>query len=348
MKNQQRVLIPTLISSHSTWPDCTLLRQYSPPHATAAGRLWCLLLAVMLLTSVVPVPGAVLHVYGDAAGGNDGSTWADAFTDLQLALVSAVPGDEIWVAAGSYKPTGPIERGGRGKPFPLDSRMISFHLKSGVGVYGGFSGTELERNRRNPATNTTVLSGDLNSDDRTVAVAADLANEPTRSDNSLHVVTATGADNTAVLDGFIITGGYANETGHDDGGGMINIGQLASTEGPTIIDCGFEWNFALWNGGGIYNVRSNLILIGCTFRHNHSEVPGWAGTLGDTGGVGGGGMHSRQADPRLFDCRFNLNSTRGGEGDCRVTSVAPSSLAAGSKRIRSLATPLGRRAVASG
>ena len=149
-----------------------------------------------LLPAVASQHSSVIYVKADATGANNGSSWADAFTDLQLALVGAVPGDEIWVTSGTYAPAG-----------PKGDRIATFQLVSGVGIYGGFSGTETERHQRNSAANVTVLSGDLNSDDLTVAAAADLANEPTRSDNSFHVVTATGADDMAVLDGFIVTGG---------------------------------------------------------------------------------------------------------------------------------------------
>ena len=268
---------------------------------TNTKMLTILILALGLLDlppAVAGQPSNATHVKADAMGANNGSSWADAFTDLQLALLSAVPGDEIWVAEGSYKPAG-------------GDRAISFQLVSGVGIYGGFSGTETERHQRNATANVTVLSGDLNSDDLTVATAADLANEPTRSDNSFHVVTATGADDTAVLDGFIVTGGYANESGHDNGGGMINIAQVASTEGPTLIDCTFEWNFAFFHGGGIYNSRSHLNLIHCTFRQNHAHV---GGQEPQGAGKGGGGLHSRNSDPHLFDCSFTENTTLGQGG----------------------------------
>ncbi|RLC08104.1 MAG: hypothetical protein DRI57_24635, partial [Deltaproteobacteria bacterium] len=50
------------------------------------------------------------------------------------------------MAAGTYSP-GP-------------DRSDSFHLKDGVGVYGGFDGTETRRSHRDPGNNVTVLSGE--------------------------------------------------------------------------------------------------------------------------------------------------------------------------------------------
>ena len=94
--------------------------------------------------------------------------WATAFTDLQPALAAAGSGDEIWVAAGTYLPTSTTDR------------TISFAMKNGVAVYGGFDGTETMRSERNPAVNVTILSGDIG----TPGVS---------SDNSYHVVTAGAA-----------------------------------------------------------------------------------------------------------------------------------------------------------
>ncbi len=51
----------------------------------------------------------ILYVDAGASGANDGSVWADAFTDLQDALAAAARGDEIWVAEGVYKPVVPAD-----------------------------------------------------------------------------------------------------------------------------------------------------------------------------------------------------------------------------------------------
>ena len=48
-----------------------------------------------------------MYVDDTAAGANDGATWCDAYTDLQVALGVAVSGDEIRVAQGIYRPAGP-------------------------------------------------------------------------------------------------------------------------------------------------------------------------------------------------------------------------------------------------
>ena len=72
--------------------------------------------------------GGVLYVKPAASGTGNCSSWANACV-LQTALTGAVSGDEIWVAAGIYKP-------GAGA-----DRNATFQLKNGVALYGGFAGT---------------------------------------------------------------------------------------------------------------------------------------------------------------------------------------------------------------
>src|SRR5690606_7714723 len=110
---------------------------------------------------------AVIHVDADAAPGGDGASWATAFHDLQDALAIAQAGDEVWIAEGLYKPT------------EGSDRTATFTLMSGVALYGGFDGTETQREERDWEANVTVLSGD-------VGVPGD------STDNAYHVVTASG------------------------------------------------------------------------------------------------------------------------------------------------------------
>ena len=136
---------------------------------------------------MIPHAGAqgIVYVDGSAAGLNDGTSWANAYTDLQDAL--AASGNEVWVATGTYTPT-----------TPNGDSAVTFQLRDGLSVYGGFVGGEATRGERDPATNVTVLSGDLNGDDGGgTGVNARWYN---MGENSYHVVMADGV--TALLDGF--------------------------------------------------------------------------------------------------------------------------------------------------
>ncbi len=245
---------------------------------------------------------SVLYVKADAAGAFDGTTWADAYTDLQDALAIAVAGDQIWVAAGTYTPGGP------------GARTATFQLRSGVGIYGGFAGTEVSRSERDPTTNLTVLSGDLNGDDIEVLEPRELVSESTRSDNSYHVVTGSGADETAVLDGFFITGGNANGAGNFHGGGMINVSRSVPAN-PTLVNCTFHRNSARLKGGGIYSEADTPTFIDCVFSENHSNAASMQ--------EGGGGMYNERGSLTMRNCRFVGNTTTGNGAGLYNNSASP-------------------------
>ncbi|GAP63451.1 hypothetical protein ARMA_1874 [Ardenticatena maritima] len=171
---------------------------------------------------------------------------------------------EIWVAAGVYYPD-------EGAGQTNDDRNSTFRLKSGVALYGGFAGTETARNQRDPAANITVLSGDIDKNDTTDAngVVTDTAN--IQGNNAYHVVTGDGVDNTAVLDGFVVTGGKAEGSNPNHlGGGMFN----SNSSNPTLANLTFSGNLAVI-GGGMYNFQgSNPTLNNIIFDSNTADIGG--------------------------------------------------------------------------
>lgn len=221
----------------------------SGPHPNLIRWLSLLFTILVLATKTVAFAGGnVAYVNWAATGANDGSSWADAFRDLQDALDDAIAGEEIWVASGVYKP----ETG--------TNPLATFLLRNGVSVYGGFAGAETERSERSWQAHSTILSGDIN-------------NSGNSDGNAYHVVTGNGTDNTTVLDGFFIQGGYAiGSNPHNRGGGVYN-----SNGSPTLSNLVIAGNRASI-GGGMYNNNSNPVLTNISFVGNRASSFG--------GGVG--------------------------------------------------------------
>ncbi len=194
------------------------------------------------------------HVDRNASGADDGSSWADAYTDLQSALTNPAC-TEIWVAAGRYKPVVPVDYS---QPTSAE-RDVSFVIRAGVAVYGGFDGSETQLGQRDPANNRTLLTGDIDGNDNSLQLPdwtdIDGVMDGTAM-NSRHVVrldgsvTPVGAD--TVLDGFVIVGGYADGTGSDDGhgGGLYCDGSGPTGAcSPTLANLVLAGNYAMVGGG---------------------------------------------------------------------------------------------------
>ncbi len=191
----------------------------------------------------------LVHVRADGSDDNDGTSWDRALRTVQMGLdVAAVTvasdlgysSCEVWVGAGTYLPTTLTDE--------ADPRSAAFLLREGVGLYGGFAGTETGREARNVEQYETSLSGDL-------GVLEDI------SDNSYYVVKGA---NAAVLDGVTVTGG-AGSRPSSTCAGLVTLGE---TGGPdvrmTVEGCKFVFN----DGDALCNVHSRIVLADSTISNN--------------------------------------------------------------------------------
>ena len=271
----------------------------------------CLIISVLLLAMVSSATGKIIFVDSDATGANNGSSWVDAYKYLQDALADANSGDEIRVAEGIYAPdSNSAYPGGSG------DRTAAFQLVNGVAINGGYAGFgELDPNVRDIEAYETILSGDLNGDDIGVDDPCDLLNEPTRSENSYHVVTTNSKYETGVLDGFTITGGNANGsdswpfTMYGRGGGIyFYIVRRSPCKVPEVSNCTLRRNSSVRYGGGICNEGyAKTALTNCTFSEN------WAGAGGGVFDISYGWPIKTTI---LTNCRFISNSAVKGGGIC--------------------------------
>ncbi len=217
---------------------------------------------------------ATIFVDINASGANNGSSFVNAFTDLQSALAVAGNGDQVFVADGTYTQTDTTDRD------------ISFVIPSGVEVFGGFSGTETELSQRNIDANITILSGNIGED--------------TSSDNSYHVVDISDTVSSTTIDGFTITEGQADTDNFgistDDGGGIFGFENANATIRNSIITD----NFASGAGGGILTGENSSPNIINTIFENNSAL------------LGGAVYFFDNLDPTIINSLFVDNEAQGG------------------------------------
>jgi hypothetical protein len=230
------------------------------------------IISVILFVFALYVQSQIIYVKQDATGSNDGTSWSNAYTDLQSALASATAGNTIWVAAGTYKPSVP------------SGTYATFQMIKQVEMYGGFSGTETLLSQRDYLNNKTILSGDI-------GVIDDI------TDNVNHVIC--GIDSTKI-DGFIIQDGYANS--QNDGGGMYNYDAGNDIENLSIINCTFKNNYAKNTGMALYNSHVvNMLISNCIFKNNNH-----------TNTANGGAIYNNSSTLSINNCNFNNNTSENG------------------------------------
>jgi predicted outer membrane repeat protein len=293
-----------------------------------------------ILTSILCTlaQAKIIYVDDDANGTNDGSSWQNAFTYLRDALTTAKLPEtekplEIWVAQGTYKPNQgliQIAPPGRGYPkgvWPADEgRDAHFSLINNVAIKGSYAGVNKSNpNERNIELYKSILNGDLNDNDidlesLEINSLIDLIENPVFFDNSNHILIGSYTDETAVLDGFVISGGYDYRIvyGNSPIGG---VGLYIYSGSPKILNCTFKENIVYGTGAGLLIVNgSNLAIENCIFTKNFSIVGGALATWEDYcpklinctfnenyAEYDGGGMYNKRSNLDLTKCIFNFN-----------------------------------------
>lgn len=221
-------------------------------------RYLIILLVLLSFASTTFAQGRRIYVDAYATGAGNGVSWQNAFTDLQAALFAAQSGDQVWVALGVYKPTDGY------------NREISFKLKNGVQLYGGFSGVETQLDQRNWERFKTTLSGNI-------GLAKDNA------DNSFTILFIEKSDKESIVDGFVFTGGQADNSdpyvspySNEKSGGAIYVMAEGSMVYPMVRNCNFENNYAREFGGAVYLYTGEgkdemLPFENCWFVNNRAD-----------------------------------------------------------------------------
>lgn len=176
---------------------------------------------------------AIWHVRPFANGQNDGTSWKDAFSSLQWALLMARPGDQVWLAQGVYRPS------------PRGDRSAYFEVRSGIQVLGGFRATDDQPTERDPVRYPTLIDGNLG--------------DPFDSlDNSYCLMALRFPDENTLLDGLIFQKGMANKTPVSsleipgNSAAALYIDGTDSVAYPLIRNCIFRQNTASGSGAGVY------------------------------------------------------------------------------------------------
>lgn len=236
--------------------------------------------AIIIFAMSSSAAAGIIYVKWNSPGSGDppvydGKSWDTAFHAVWQGLAAATAGDDVWVA------------GNKDHPY-----VIRITLKKGVGLYGGFAGTEASRDQRNWNANVTILDGDGGG---TVVVSGDAA-------------TAT-----TVIDGFTIRNG-----------GNSGIGCMNSS--PTISNNTIIGNGTLENDGGIYCLYASPLITNNTITGNTAYDGGGIcssyssptisnNTIRGNTAVDGGGIYVGGSLPTMvFNNTISGNRARRGGG----------------------------------
>jgi hypothetical protein len=235
---------------------------------------------------------------------------------------------EIWIAEGTYRPS------------ETRDKAAYFKVRGNTGYYGGFAGSETDKDQRVPGSNTVTITGDLGggvysehlfmnadlgnrnaafdgmkftkaralagTDNRGSAIYVFLVNNITVS-NSVFEDIRGGSQGGAVH--IYSTGGSISIAGcdfEDTEGGVggalfANIGNGLSTGSVSIANCSFKNSKASSLGGALCTVSSSVSITSCNFENIQTQ---------DSSGA----LYARGDSVNITGCDFENTKSGGAVG----------------------------------
>ncbi len=207
------------------------------------------------LTTII-ANATIFYVVPNGAGNKDGTSWANAYGDIQTAIDAAASvatanaPAEVWIAGGTYY------------------IATELSMKNNVGIYGGFKGNETSKNSRIFLENRTKIDGQ----------------------GRIRIFYNNGVDKSAILDNVTLQNGYIVSVQTQIqiccdayGAAIFNL-----NSSPQITNCVFMQNKVyamiekapningLWcyaRGSAVYNSSaSSPTFNGCIFFENSAEA----------------------------------------------------------------------------
>ena len=227
-----------------------------------------------------------------AAATQDGYTWPTAFRHPQSGSDMAAPGEQVWVAQGSYASMD-----------SLDSIMPVLVLDEGAAYYGGFTGTETSVDERDPAANPTVLDGLDFTEQIVVAADGSVLSGFVVTGANVPLDAAKAPVNAADVSDFTLIDCLVTGNTTATGGTLTGSSGLSISGSVQVVNSIFTSNTG--KNGPIYVLRGNtepVDIINTLIWGNNSWYGGGM-VLGGTGRI------------RVLNSTIHDNyTTQGGEG----------------------------------
>ena len=261
-------------------------------------------------------------IYVSQDGTGDGSSWANATSELQLAIFKSIVDSAcIWVSQGTYYGV------------PYDN--YAFTLVDRCRMYGGFKGDEpfdYDLSLRDFETHPSILDGSQSQG--VVEVTATFDNKPiiidgfTLQNGNASLGGGIFINGSAMVSNCLITNNNATS-----GGGIMQrsdslisvviehceISNNSASKGGGVYDwgnatyqhCQIHHNTAMQKGGGLICNNSNdnaqSVFVACTVCNNTARA--------------GGGLYSGTSKATFWNCIFNNNTAQTG-GGCELAKNA--------------------------